>query len=121
MERRIKGGLGQEKTEDYQPWKQVLEVGFCLLLSGRGLALTSSFLSFLFSISSFSATNLTKWKIESEIRSEDQPRPATANIIFNRKKEEEYNIGLGLGRSVFIKVLIGYAILLARAYIKYAC
>ena len=23
----------QEKTEDYQPWKQVLEVGFCLLLS----------------------------------------------------------------------------------------
>ena len=26
----------QEKTEDYQPWKQVLEVGFCLLLSGRG-------------------------------------------------------------------------------------
>ncbi len=22
---------GQEKTEDYQPWKQVLAVGFCLL------------------------------------------------------------------------------------------
>ena len=28
-----KGERGQEKTEDYQPWKQVLEVGFCLLLS----------------------------------------------------------------------------------------
>jgi len=28
-----KGERGQEKTEDYQPWKQVLEVGFCLPMS----------------------------------------------------------------------------------------
>ena len=41
-EKRNKKWFGQEKTEDYQPWKQVLEVGFCLLLSLPCLLILSS-------------------------------------------------------------------------------